>query len=632
MSKKNGYRPPRSVQQAQEEKLIESLRAYIRANGAAYLEDPNVSSVGIGYLTNDAGEGRLGLQFTVDRKAELESLDALGTEPLPESVIVDGIEVPTQVVERSYAPQYEVLAEGEAEPPDRKKRLDPVVPGASVGNIRIAVGTLGSAGTIGCIVYDRRDGTPYVLSNWHVLHTPIGLVGDECVQPGCRDDNRVLQNRIGTLARSHVGTDGDCAVASLSGRRFDPAILGLGVVPTRLGVPALGDKVVKSGRTTGVTHGVVRRIDVLSKINYGGTVGPQRIGCFEIGVDPDFPPPDGEISQRGDSGAVWMFTEADGTPTDVLAGLHFGGEGDGNRDEFALACPPGPVFAKLEIGLTPPPPAALEALGEGYDPGFLMRRIQTPELHPKIENDAVRVDGSEVIHHTHFSLAQSVSRRFAFWVAWNVDGGTLRQLDRAQFKLDPKVPSEHQVDNELYRNKNGRINRLDRGHIARRADVIWGNPAEARKANSDSFFYTNITPQMDDFNQSTRNGLWGRLEDAVFEEVNVDDLRISVFGGPVFQDDDRLFRGVRIPREYWKVIVYSEQGDLRAKAFLLTQSLEQIEALDLDEFRTFQVTITELEERTHLRFDPEMHDADTLAAPESLADRAPLDSLVGIWG
>ena len=59
-----------------------------------------------------------------------------------------------------------------------RSRIDPVVPGVSVGNIHV------SAGTIGGIVYDRADGTPYVLSNWHVLHGPDGALGDDVVQPG----------------------------------------------------------------------------------------------------------------------------------------------------------------------------------------------------------------------------------------------------------------------------------------------------------------------------------------------------------------------------------------------------------------------------------------------------------------
>src|SRR5205823_1118241 len=116
--------------------------------------------------------------------------------------------------------------------------------------------------------------------------------------------------------------------------------------------------------------------------------------------------------------------------------------------------------------------------------------------------------GAPVRDYTHFSLAMSASRRFCRWVAWNIDGNGLQQLSRTglQFVLDTEYEDEHQVDDRLYAH-----DRLDRGHIARRADLLWGSREEAEQANVDSFFFTNITPQLDDFNQSKQHGLWGEL-------------------------------------------------------------------------------------------------------------------------
>ena len=194
----------------------------------------------------------------------------------------------------------------------------------------------------------------------------------------------------------------------------------------------------------------------------------------------------------------------------------------------------------------------------------------------------------------------STSRRFARWVAWNIDGTAMRRLERSDdFRLDPRVPADAQVGEELYAD-----NRLDRGHLARRADLTWGTAAEAAQANSDSFFFTNITPQIDAFNQASRYGVWGRLEDALYEAVTVDRLRVSVFGGPVLHDDDREYRGVLVPREFWKVIAFEEDGALTARAFLLTQDLDPLEALDLDEFETYQVPLADLASRTGVLLDP----------------------------
>lgn len=144
----------------------------------------------------------------------------------------------------------------------------------------------------------------------------------------------------------------------------------------------------------------------------------------------------------------------------------------------------------------------------GFDAKFLGTTAGIPVLTDSGAADAVELDGSTTIDYTHFSLAMSKSRKFASWVAWNIDGGEMKALSRTgiPFVKDPRVPAEFQTGDELYRD-----NRLDRGHLARRADLCWGPKAEAQKANKDSFFFTNITPQMDDFNQSTKEGLWGLL-------------------------------------------------------------------------------------------------------------------------
>ncbi|WP_433272031.1 DNA/RNA non-specific endonuclease [Actinosynnema sp. CS-041913] len=599
--------------------LLAALRRFVRAKGAEYLRDDNVSSIGIGYkVENGKPTDEIAIQFTVKQKAAPEALGALNTALLPETITVDGVAVPTDVLERDYKTNFQIVPERASG--ERKVRLDPVAPGASIGHSSVP------AGTVGCIVYDRVDGTPYILSNWHVLHGPDGALGDVIVQPGPHDDNRVDRNRVGTLVRSHLGAAGDCAIATIEDRRFVCEILELGVTAEKIGEPELGDKVVKSGRTTGVTHGIVRRVDAIVKLDYGGSVGAREIGCFEIGPDPARPATGGEISTGGDSGSVWMFKSANGKVGKTMAGLHFGGEAGGSTDEHALACLPQSVFEKLGVTLQPPKPEAV-AKKKGFAADFLGVPVGVPVLGAAAKADAVVLGGSEVVDYTHFSLAQCKSRRFAFWVAWNIDGKTLKTVNRSgiPFVLDSRIPAEFQVGDELYKG-----NRLDRGHVARRADLLWGSKNEAEQANVDSFFFTNITPQLDDFNQSMRNGLWGRLEDAVLSDVDVDNLRVSVYGGPVFQADDRVFRGVRLPREYWKVIAFVEQGVLKARAFVLTQNLNQLEALELDEFRVFQVKVADVEARCGFTFPKSLQAADTLTVPESLDERQPLDALESI--
>jgi endonuclease G len=591
---------------------MEALRAHVRAKANDYLKDPNVTSVGVG-LKN--GDGPISLQFTVGTKASGLELEALDTEPIPTEVrLPDGTIVPTDVIERSYRRAFELV---EAETLDeRRVRRDPIQPGISISHPN------GTAGTLGLIVFDRETGAPCVLSNWHVLHGNTGTVGDDVVQPGPSDNNNMSGNRAGKLLRSHLGNAGDCALARIDGRRFDPDVFELGTAPTRMARVELGDTLVKSGRTTGVTYGIVRRVDVVAKIDYRGITGEQAIGGFEIGVDPDRRPSDGEISKGGDSGAAWLVSR-NGTATDIFAGLHFAGEVSTSTDEHALACYPLSVQKKLDFVLAPPaatagvPGMETAAAGVprvGYDANFLRAAVPLPGMSAAAERDTYRFEKAPFIPYTHFSVALSKARRMARVVAWNIDGTRIVRTGRDNFQLDPRIPPARQLGEDLYSD-----NKLDRGHIARRADLVWGSVEEARQANSDSSYFTNIAPQHERYNQSSRKGLWGQLENRIFDQADIKDLRVSVFGGPVFGEDDPTYRGARIPREYWKMIAYvAEDGTLRTAAFVLSQAnlLSDIESLDLDPFRLYQVRVRDLAARTGLVFT-EFETADVLLRPDA---------------
>ncbi|EHN13038.1 DNA/RNA non-specific endonuclease [Patulibacter medicamentivorans] len=595
------------------------LQAAVRQVADQYLPDPNITSVGVGYKV-EGGErtDTLALQFTVGVKLAPEGLEAVATRPIPASITANGVTFATDVVERTFEQHPAAVAlEAKAE---RKARVDPLVPGVSVANARV------SAGTLGCLVSEPATGAVRILSNWHVLHGDAGRIGDPIVQPGPYDDNRIAANGCGTLIRSFLGLAGDCAIASVEHRRADERILGLGVAVRRIGEPELGDVVVKSGRTTDVTYGTVTRIHTITKLVYGAR-GEQRIGGFEIGVDPDHEPPNGEISMGGDSGSAWMAVDDAGAASEMLLGLHFAGE-TVEPAEYAVACYASAVFEKLEIAPIAAPEGVADAerrpvvdAAAGYDPAFLPgHAVPLPKPTATVKRDyAPTTSGSVVRDYTHFSLAMSKKRRFCRWVAWNIDGARMQQLSRKdqKFVLDPQYDAKHQVGDELYAG-----NRLDRGHIARRADLLWGD--RAAQANSDSFFFTNITPQLDDFNQSSKQGLWGELENAIFEDVDVDDLRVNVIGGPIFKPDDLPYRDVLVPRSFWKLIAYVEDGTLKAKAFQLTQDdLEaKLESLGLEPFNLYQVTVADLARLTGLDFGP-LRQADTMPpAPEDVGGPA----------
>jgi len=184
---------------------------------------------------------------------------------------------------------------------------------------------------------------------------------------------------MGKLVRSHLGHAGDCTITTIEDRRFSNLVIDLGISIDKIGEPELGDKVIKSGRTTGITHGVVSRIFTIVKIDYGGSIGEQEIGGFEIGVDSTSPPDNGEISMGGDSGSVRIFKSSNGKPSGVMAGLHFAEESSGSPTEYAIACYPKSIFEKLQITLDRPKLVESEP-NHGFATDFLSVQIENPSV------------------------------------------------------------------------------------------------------------------------------------------------------------------------------------------------------------------------------------------------------------
>ena len=128
--------------------------------------------------------------------------------------------------------------------------------------------------------------------------------------------------------------------------------------------------------------------------------------------------------------------------------------------------------------------------------------------------------------------------------------------------------------------------------------------------------------------------MWGRLEDAIFEDVKVADLRVSLLGGAILPKTDPVFRGIPIPVEFWKLVAYRDDADGvdKARAFILTQrnllkDLAEFESLELDEFKVFQVPLARIETESGLRFTKAFKALDTMPpAPEGLGPNVRLIS------
>lgn len=94
---------------------------------------------------------------------------------------------------------------------------------------------------------------------------------------------------------------------------------------------------------------------------------------------------------------------------------------------------------------------------------------------------------------------------------------------------------------------------------------------------------------------------------------------MNVFTGPVFRDDDMIYRKkYQIPAEFWKVaIIVKEDGQLSATAYLQTQK-NMIDNMEFayGEYKTYQVPVATIEKITGLDF-ADLSNFDPIAAIET---------------
>ncbi|MEM1360084.1 MAG: DNA/RNA non-specific endonuclease, partial [Bacteroidota bacterium] len=204
-----------------------------------------------------------------------------------------------------------------------------------------------------------------------------------------------------------------------------------------------------------------------------------------------------------------------------------------------------------------------------------------------------------VVEHSALHLSYDESHEQARWVAHIIrpeiiDGAVFRSND---FREDPLVRTGTAVEADyflkyLQPDSTYRYDGFgyDRGHLAPSADFRW-----SAKALSESYFYSNMSPQRAEFN---REG-WAELERAlrgyIYEHPGT---QLYVVTGPVLKPGlpviERSFNKVTIPEQYFKVALDLPRG--RAIGFIMpNQKIEYPLA-------HYAVTVDEVESLTGLDF------------------------------
>jgi endonuclease G len=254
----------------------------------------------------------------------------------------------------------------------------------------------------------------------------------------------------------------------------------------------------------------------------------------------------------------------------------------------------------------------LDSLREATDSLKLVRIMQN------LETIGWPGTGDKLIKHSAMALEYSEEHEMARWVSHMIlkdvaSGRTSRTND---FRADPEVSTGSAVEADYFltfKDAEGKTNYdgfgFDRGHLAPSADFRWN-----QKALSESYFYSNMTPQRPEFNRDS----WARIEEYIRSYAIDNEVDLYVVTGPVLTNDlakiKRSINGLSIPDFHFKVAYDVE--NMKGIAFIMPNKLCE------GPLEAYVTSIDEIEALTGLDVFPNL-DPETSDKLESTIDYLP---------
>ena len=229
---------------------------------------------------------------------------------------------------------------------------------------------------------------------------------------------------------------------------------------------------------------------------------------------------------------------------------------------------------------------------------------------------AIGLPSDNYIEHSAMILEYAEEHEQARWVAHIIRPEVITGTESRSndFREDPKVTTGSAVEADYflkYLQADSTYEYdgygFDRGHLAPSADFRW-----SAKALSESYYYSNMSPQRPDFNREGWADLEGNLRRYITEHPQT---QLYVVTGPVLTDDlpkvERSVNQLSLPRQFFKVVLDVQAG--QAIGFLMpNQSLDQ-------PLHRYAVSVDEVETLTGLDFFSQLTDEENI---EKTADPA----------
>jgi endonuclease G len=250
---------------------------------------------------------------------------------------------------------------------------------------------------------------------------------------------------------------------------------------------------------------------------------------------------------------------------------------------------PDPVYPTDPITEVPTGPDDNDTVVPEWDPNFIiMNRIELPAV------DITKM----FVQHGYYAMEYDTAQRHSVWVAYKFyDDYNKKNCNRSDaWNFDPIIPKEYQSLNS--KSQTYFYAGYDRGHLCASEDRVF-----SLDANKETFYYSNMSPQLSWFNQN----IWLSLENLVrdWAQASDCDTLYVVTGGainPGVETFGKLIdrNNVTIPKYYFKALVKRQGDTFDGIAFLLENKKYDSKKITHE----YSMTIRELEELTNINFFP----------------------------
>jgi endonuclease G len=197
---------------------------------------------------------------------------------------------------------------------------------------------------------------------------------------------------------------------------------------------------------------------------------------------------------------------------------------------------------------------------------------------------------NQIVKHNYYTLSYSEKYEQAEWVAYELKKNYLKNnsFKRPFFIEDPKVITGS-ADWRNYK-KSG----YDKGHLCPAGDMEF-----VIDAYNDTFFTSNISPQLHEFN----SGVWNRLEQKVRYWATKYDGVYIITGGVLESSLKTIGKEkVSVPQYFYKVLLENTEGNFKMIAFLIPNSESK------NPLYSFVVSVDRIEKMTGIDFFPKLND------------------------